>query len=259
MAAPTAFDTALELLAERFTNEPTKRKGGYLTAYAAVKLAYGVERDDHAIAYNGSNWSELAATLADTFDALDGITAESSERPVPFIVWSSRPERTYEEVEAVLREAARRHPDMTAEELALLRPAPTGLLGVRKMRWIVCSQLALIAAGRATSLGAVIESLLPFDETTDIDLIARLDRIIDDEAIPWEKPNAIKASVPLSRAWGVKTKSDASYSFAQFLNDFGAEAELIPQDDAALEEALELFYEAHKKDERPDQAAPMVK
>lgn len=264
MAAPTVFDTALETLDGKFTNDPRDRKrkgvkGEFLTAYAAVKLAYGVERDDHAIAYNGSSWPVLHDTLTRAFAALDEIAAESDERPVPFMLWCSRPRRSRDEVEAVLREAALRHPEMTVEEPAQLRPAPSGLLGVHKLRWVVCSQLALIAVGRSTTLGEVIQSILPIEETSDWALIGRLDRIIDDESIPWEKPEAIEACVPLSRAWGVKSKKDATYSFAQFLDEFRAEAALTPKDDAVFQEALGRFYDVHKKDETPDQGAPVFK
>ncbi len=264
MSAPTVFDAALESLDGRFTNDPRDRKrkgvkGEFLTAYAAVKLAYGVERDDHAIAYNGSGWPVLHDTLTSTFAALDEITAESDERPVPFMLWCSRSRRTHDEVEAVLREAGLRHPEMTVEEPAQLRPAPSGLLGVHKLRWVVCSQLAMIATGRATTLGEVIESILPIEEASDWELVERLDRIIEDESIPWEKPEAIEACVPLSRAWGVKSKKDATYSLAQFLDEFRAEEELTPQNDTVFQEALGRFYDAHKKDAMIDQGAPVFK
>ncbi len=264
MAAPTVFDTALALLEERFTNDPTdrKRKGEntkYLTAYAAVKLAYGVERDDHAVAYNGSSWPELDAALTSTFAALDEVTAESDERPVPFMLWCSRPRRTHGEVEAVLREAALRHPEMTVGEPSQLRPAPTGLLGKHKLRWVVCSQLAMIAAGRETTLGTAIESILPIDEPRDWELIERLDLIIDDEAIPWERPKTTEVVASLSRAWGVKTRSNPTYSLADFLDEFESGGARVSVDDEVLRDALEAFFETHRDDESPDYSAPALK
>lgn len=265
MSAPTVFDHALGLLDGRFTNDPKDRrrkdepKKEYLTAYAAVKLAFGVKRDDHAVAYNGSKWPELAATLASTFDALDEIVAESSERPVPFTVWCSRPERIQREVEVVLQEAARRHPEMTVAQQARLRPHLPGFGTAHKLRWVVCSQLAMIASGRATTVGSVIELIRPIDESNDWELVERLDCIIDDEAVPWERPKGANAAVALSRAWGIKTRSAPTYSLTDFLDDFEAGGGIVSSDDGVFSEALERFTEAHKDEEAPDYSAPRLK
>lgn len=253
----TVFDDALALLDGKFTYDPAKRKGGYLTAYAAVKLAFGVHRDDHAIAYNGSRWRRLADEMARAFDALDEVTAESSDNPVSFIVWGSRPSRTYGEVEVFFHEAALRQPDMAVNGKARLRPAPTGLGGARKVRWVICSQLAMIANGRDSSLGAVMQSILPLDEMPDIDVIEMLDIIMDREGCPWEKPIGVEAVVALSRAWGIRTRNDPTYSLARFVNEFPS-LMWTERTDGDLLDAFESFVGAHKADEAPVFGAPFL-
>jgi len=117
----------------------------------------------------------------------------------------------------------------------------------------------MIAAGRATMLDGVIESLRPINEANDWELIARLDRIIDDETIPWERPRGAKVAVSLSRAWGAKTRGNPTYSFADFLHDFAAEGGYIGGGDEALSDSLEQFYKVHAEDGTPDYSAPTLK
>jgi hypothetical protein len=257
--ASTVFDDALDLLIGRFTNDPRNREGGYLTPYAAVKKAFGVDRDDPAVAYNGSSWPALAAEMSRAFDALDEVTAEPREHPTPFIVWGSRPERTETEVRAVLAEAAARHPTMAVADLARLRPSVPKMPGTRKTRWVICNQLALIAAGRRSSFAAVVSSIPLVHNESSFEVIEKLDRIVDDEGIPWQRLHGFQVAVLMSKAWGTMTKNDPTYSFFRFIEEaLEPRSVWLKRDDVELGGVFERFAEVHSDDEAPEFRTPFL-
>ncbi len=265
----SVFTEAACLLEGRFTTSPANRDAGKgvpdnLTAHAAVMSVFGVDRDSHAIAYNGSDWPILADQMAAAFGVLNEIASEHAGRDISFMVWSSKPERTYEEVVGVFAEADRRAPQVIVTEPAQPRPSTPQMPGVQGHRWIICNVLGTIAEGRQTELSDVIRDVLPDGDRTERDVIARLDEIIDDEGLPRDAARKNRLNVELARAWGSTKLADLWFDkqlvagavgsvkprvlvFDEFLDIIGSRSFWESCDDTELELALEPFTPAPGK------------
>ncbi len=222
MSETPVFLDALSLLEGRFSTDPAERDGPKdvepITGYAAVKAAFGMERDDPAIAYNGSDWQILHRSLTRAIDALDAVVSERADTDTRFSVWATRPERTFEDVKWAFEEAERRDPGLTVVEKAVLRASSPGMTGSHKPRWIICNLLGTVAQGMDCQVADVVRELLPTSGRRDREIIATLDRVVDDECLAREAAKGITAHIALWREWG---QADMAIStFDNFIESF---------------------------------------
>lgn len=222
MSGTSVFLDALSLLEGRFSTDPAAREGAKdvepITGYAAVKAAFGMERDDPAIAYNGSDWPVLHESLARAIDVLNAVASEQANRDTRFVVWSTRPERTFDDVKWAFEEADKRDPGLQVVEPAVLRPSSPRMTGPHKPRWIICNLLGTIAQGRDSQVADVIRGLLPTSGRKDRDIIAMLDGIIDAEGLGREAATEVTAHAALWREWGQIEMSVST--FDNFIDSF---------------------------------------
>lgn len=121
--------------------------------------------------------------------------------------------------------------------------------GARKLRWVICSQIGTVAAGRASSIGDVVRSILPVDGLNDWEVVALLGHIIASEGLPAEAPTDTEVHVNLSRAWG--KKSLRSLSFADVIAVIGPSGFWESSIDDEIESTLTRIIKDPKSDLEP--------
>ena len=237
MTATSIFVLAARQLDGRFTINPADGRADRLTGYGAVKLSYGVNPDDPAVAYNGAAWPRLDSLIRESFAVLDRIVSGRMGHSIQFSVWASTEGRTFADVRDVLLAAARAEPGLVVGEPAVLRPSTVGMPGQRKVRWVICNQLGTIAVARDSEITDVVRAMLPLTARSDIEVVGMLDTSFEETmTMTAPAPNTM-VHMDLSRVWGELLRRRPT-TFSDLVAEIGSPEFWSVADDEALALAI---------------------
>jgi hypothetical protein len=171
------YERASERLRGRFRHLEAEPIGDVadreVTLYAAIKMELGMGRDMSVLSYE--NHSDLSAAIRLVYATLDQVVSYRLGMEANSQAWSLSPERTEDEVIAVLSVADTLNPQpFDPSLLPLRRPTSSRFLGAGKYRGAIANEACRLVALTGEPFGAVISNALAHSNN-DPTLLAALE------------------------------------------------------------------------------------